>query len=218
MGEVTTRELVRRAWRETLTDARVERRGTLRRSRRFTQAITTGLALLRLVFAALRLALSPRPWRDTGPTHGGHRPSRTTADAVRLELRYAFRQLLRHPGHSLAIIATLAVGIGGVVAVFSVSYGILLRPLPISRPAEVLAVVQQSSGAPGAHIAVSGARFDLWRQLNGIFVDMAAASSHAFDIMVDRTAVRVRGELVSGNFFEVLGVAPLRGRTFTSNF
>jgi putative ABC transport system permease protein len=135
---------------------------------------------------------------------------------MRQDLQHAIRQLWRRPGFCLAVVTTIAAGLGAVMAVFAVAYGLLLRPLPIQRPDEVLAVYQTTTTAPGRRVSVSGIRFDRWRESRDVFTDMAAAGSHSFEFVVEGVALRLSGELVSGSFFELLGVTPLLGRTLSS--
>ena len=135
---------------------------------------------------------------------------------MRQDLQHAIRQLWRRPAFSLAVITTIAAGLGAVMAVFAVAYGLLLRPLPFHEPDEVLAVHQTTTSSPGMRVEVSGIRFDRWRESRDLFTDMAAASSHSFEFVVEGVAVRLNGELVSGNFFELLGVTPFLGRTVSS--
>lgn len=135
---------------------------------------------------------------------------------MRQDLQHAIRQLWRRPAFSLAVITTIAAGLGAVMAVFAVAYGLLLRPLPFHNPDEVLAVHRTTTSAPGMRVSVSGIRFDLWRESRDVFADFAAASEHSFEFVVEGAAVRLNGELVSGNFFELLGVTPLLGRTLAS--
>ena len=135
--------------------------------------------------------------------------------ATRQDLTYALRQLRRNPGFGLAVAITLALGLGGVTAVFSVLYGILLRPLPIERPGEVVGLYRTYLNSP-RKIAISGARFDRWVEANDIFTGMAASTNATLQFMVEGNALKLSGELVSANFFEFLGATPLHGRLLTS--
>lgn len=133
---------------------------------------------------------------------------------MRQDLAYALRQLRRNPGFAAAVVTTLALGLGGVTAVFSVLYGILLRPLPIQRPGDVVGVYLTFEHS--RKVAVSGIRFDQWARSNDIFTGMAAAGNTSLQLRLDGNAVKLGVELVSGNFFEFLGVAPIHGRVFTA--
>lgn len=135
--------------------------------------------------------------------------------ATRQDLTYALRQLRRNPGFGLAVATTLAVGLGGVTAVFSVLYGILLRPLPIERPGEVVSL-HRTYRDSSRKIPVSGVRFDRWVEANDTFTGMAASTNASLQFLVGGSALKLSAELVSANFFEFLGTTPLHGRLLTS--
>jgi putative ABC transport system permease protein len=135
---------------------------------------------------------------------------------MRQDLTYALRQLRRNPGFGLGVATTLALGLAGVTAVFSVLYGILLRPLPIERPGEVVSIHRTFTNSP-RKMAISGVRFERWvESSDDIFTGMAASTNASLQFMVDGNALKLSGELVTGNFFEFLGATPLRGRLLTS--
>jgi len=131
------------------------------------------------------------------------------------DLRHALRLLRRNPGFAVAAVLTLGLGLGSAIAVSAVAYGVLVRPLPIHDGERVVAVFQTNPRMNSWREPVSGLRFEEWRARAGVFAGMTAASNRPLDVMLDGAAERVDGELVAGNFFEVLGVPPLRGRLFT---
>ena len=135
------------------------------------------------------------------------------------DLRYAARQLLKNPGFSAVAVLTLALGIGANTALFTVINAVLLRSLPVKNPDELVQVIV-SAGASGPNYAFSYPFYerlrDGGRSLSGLF---AAGGVGLKDrLMVtngDNASIEfVRAQAVSGNFFSVLGVPAMLGRTF----
>jgi predicted permease len=129
------------------------------------------------------------------------------------DLRYAARQLFRSPGFALPAILTLALGIGATTAIFSVVYGVILRPLPYPHP-ERLTWVQEVS-AKGNPMAFPDPDFDDLNEQSHSFQALAAIS-YATPVSVTGglDAVRSVAVAVSRDFFRVMGASPIRGRTF----
>ena len=145
----------------------------------------------------------------------GHdeRTMRLVEDVTR-DVRYAARGLWRSPGFSLAVILTLALGIGGNTAVFSVVDQLLLRPLPYPD-GDQLVMVDESS-ASTAHADVSPANWLDWERESRTFRGFAAWQSASFTMIGAGEPRRVNAQLVSSEFFPLLGVAPLMGRTISA--
>jgi putative ABC transport system permease protein len=128
------------------------------------------------------------------------------------DVRLAFRMLRREPRFTIATVLPLALGIGAAVAVYSVAYGILLRPLPVhDEPSLVVGYVVR---AVQNDAAMPYPRFQAWRD-SGVFEGLAASTSRSFDIVTDGVAERVQAAAVAGDFFHVLGVAAVRGRVLS---
>jgi putative ABC transport system permease protein len=134
---------------------------------------------------------------------------------VLADVRYALRLFRRTPSFTATAVLTLALGMGVTTAIFAVVYGVLFRPLPISDGDRVVAVFRTTPSLQRWRDQVSGVRFDEWRARTDAFADMAATSRKPFDLMLGKAAERVEGEVVSGNFFEMLGVSAVHGRVFT---
>src|SRR5262249_23789132 len=146
----------------------------------------------------------------------GHdeRTMRLAADVVR-DLRHGARGLWRTPGFSLAVILTLALGIGGNTAVFSVVDQLLLRPLPYPD-GEQLAMVEESTGGLNSRADVSPANWLGGQRESRTFRRFAAWQPWVFTLTGAGEPRRVNAQLVSSEFFPVLGAAPLLGRAISA--
>jgi putative ABC transport system permease protein len=145
----------------------------------------------------------------------GHdeRTMRLVEDVTR-DVRHAARGLWRSPGFSIAVILTLALGIGGNTAIFSVVDQLLLRPLPYPD-GDQLVVVEESTGGSNSRADVSPANWLDWQRESRTFRGFAAWQSSAFTITGAGEPRRLRAQRVSSEFFPLLGVAPLLGRTIS---
>jgi len=114
----------------------------------------------------------------------------------------------------LAVVLTLALGIGANTAAFSVVDQLLLRPLPYPD-GDQLVTVEESIGGGSSHADVSPANWLDWQRASGTFRGFAAWQSALFTLTGTGEPRRVFAQLVSGEFFPVLGVAPILGRTIT---
>jgi predicted permease len=133
------------------------------------------------------------------------------------DIRYALRTLAKAPGFTAVIICTLALGIGANTAIFSLLDQVLLRRLPVKDPEQLI----QLDG-PGAfrgrsmnERTFSYPMYRDFRDRNEVFSGVLARMQAATTITWKGRAERVTGELVSGNFFDVLGTRPHLGRLFT---
>ena len=135
-------------------------------------------------------------------------------DSLGQDIRYALRQLRRSPGFAAVAILTLALGIGANTAIFSVVNTVLLRPLPY-RDAERLVMVWGNDRAHGYNTdQVSPPDFRDWQSQNHVFEAMAGST----DVMCTLTGAGEPAPITayefSAEYFHVLGVTPLVGRTF----
>ena len=137
-------------------------------------------------------------------------------------LRFALRQQRRNPGFALTAILTLAIGIGATTAIFSMFYGVLLRPLPYSQSDRLVAMIPQTTRPGAAEHAddeASYPNFRDWRDQAHSFASMA--SYHSESLVLNATGSNAARNLqiavVSSDFFRVLGVTPALGRDFTRN-
>jgi putative ABC transport system permease protein len=133
------------------------------------------------------------------------------------DARYGLRMLMKNPGFTLTAVITLALGIGATSVIFSFVNGILLRPLPY-RDSDRLVSLDENAPKRGiASMGVSYPNFLDWREQNRVFTGIAAYDG-GWDYTL--TGIGEPEELlcawVSYNAFEIMGVAPILGRTFTA--
>jgi len=133
-------------------------------------------------------------------------------DAMLQDLRYALRSLRQSPGFTLAAVFTLAIGLGGNTAIFSLVNGVLLRPLPFPRP-EQLVMVWGRHPAVGRE-AASLPDFLDWRSGAQSFEQLAGVALTNYPVNARGEAELVSGAVVTANFLRTLGVRPAIGRDF----
>jgi predicted permease len=131
------------------------------------------------------------------------------------DLRYALRQVKKSPGFATVAILTLAVGIGTNTAIFSFVDALYLKPLAVSEPERLVRIYAKGpSGHYGA--GFSYPEFALLRDHNSSFTALAVETQIAqLHMVTGGDSEEIRGELVSGNYFSILGVQPALGRTFS---
>ena len=131
------------------------------------------------------------------------------------DLRSALRHLCRTPGFAATAVALLATGVGAVTLVYSVVNGILLRPLPYLRPAELVGFQAANLGKSIVQPATSVADF---RDLFARKQSLAALGAYRPDFATwqrpGEAPVQLAAALVTEEFFAVLGATPLQGRVF----
>src|SRR6185437_2777098 len=137
------------------------------------------------------------------------------ASFIPQDIRYAFRVLVKSPAFSVIAILTLALGIGANTAIFSVVNGVLLNPLPFHDPHQLVSMFQEIPNFDNG--SISYPNFVDWRRMNQTFAGMAAYRSTGFNLSGNGEPERLHGEMISAGFFEILGVNPLLGRTFSQD-
>src|SRR5579859_3065351 len=141
--------------------------------------------------------------------------------AIWQDIRFGARMLAKHPGFTAIAVLTLALGIGANTAIFSLVSQVLLRRLPVQNPNEL--VILRSPGPMRGHVSTDGDEAQSFsypmykglRDTNSVFSGMLARYAMPASIASNGQTERGAGELVSGNYFEVLGVRPALGRLFT---
>src|SRR4026208_1051813 len=133
------------------------------------------------------------------------------------DIRYAYRMLLKRPSFTLIVVLTLALGIGANTTIFSAIDAVLLNPLPYKDP-ERLMVVWETNKQLGPELwdrnEVTIGNFRDWRSRNHVFEQLG--SLFYTDMILTGTGEpeRIKSCVVTTNFFQMLGVQPLLGRSF----
>jgi len=128
------------------------------------------------------------------------------------DLRYAVRQFMKTPGLTILVIITIALGVGANTALFSVVNGVLLNPLPYPEPDQLVALRESKPNFEWGTIPYP--TFRDWQKDNHTFSSIAVWRGYAFSLTGTGEAEQVNAQLVSSDFFPILGVKPLLGRSF----
>jgi len=143
-------------------------------------------------------------------------------ETIWLDLRYALRSLAKSPGFAAISILTLALGIGANTGIFSIMHQVLLQTLPVSKPQELVFLYSHGPRQGHIHSDEGGGEesfsYPMYRDLrdhNAVFSSLAANYSAPVSIGHRGETERADSDLVSGNFFETLGVRAAAGRTFS---
>jgi predicted permease len=130
------------------------------------------------------------------------------------DIRFAFRQLLKSPGFTLLALITLALGIGLNTAIFSLINDLFLRGLPFKEPGRVLHMYSNAKDRNLLEIAVSAPRYQHYRDGQTMFDGFGGENTLPFTLTGLGDPVQLFGGKVTSNYFDVLGVRPIRGRNF----
>jgi predicted permease len=149
-------------------------------------------------------------------------------DRLYSDLSYAFRTLRRSPGFCAVAVVSLALGIGANSAIYSLIHALMLRSLPVDHPEQLVLLTDPNDGFLAVDTTIGGDRpllaypeFEALRAANKVFSGMAAMDSTAeetevrLEISGAQQRLRARAQLVSGEFFPLLGVHAVIGRVFT---
>src|SRR4029453_12309609 len=155
--------------------------------------------------------------KDQRPKTKDQRPKNSTKgncimNTVIKDIRYAFRSLIKRPGFAVIGVLSLALGIGANTAIFSLVNTVLLRSLPVANPEQVVAVNLRGKG--DSFSAFSYPNYKDFRDRNDVLSGLAAYRFISLSMSRSGNNERVWGYLVSGNYFDVLGVNAIKGRTF----
>ncbi|HET9182231.1 MAG TPA: ABC transporter permease [Candidatus Angelobacter sp.] len=137
--------------------------------------------------------------------------------SVTQDLSYGLRVLRKSPGFAIVAVLVLALGIGANTAIFSVVNAVLLRPLPFAEPSRIVHVwhVPPPKSFPGiTRFSVSPANYLDWARTNRVFEKIAIYGGRSMNLTGGGKPEFVRSATVSADFFSVLGVKPILGRTF----
>jgi predicted permease len=133
------------------------------------------------------------------------------------DLRYAARTLRRAPGFTVVAVLTLALGIGANTAIFSVVNGVLIQPLPFPDADRLVRIFHTAPGLGYDQFGISPGIFFQYEEQNDVFESMALYTDVQVNLTGDGDPERVDAVTVSRSIFSVLGIAPVRGRTFTED-
>jgi predicted permease len=126
------------------------------------------------------------------------------------DMRYGVRMLLKKPGFTLIAIVTLALGIGANTAIFSLINAVFLRQLPVPEPQQLVFGFSGTGNSPWQHISYPN--YLEYRDRNEVFTGLAAYGPINVSLSSDERPDLVRGLIVTGNYFDVLGVRVILGR------
>jgi ABC-type antimicrobial peptide transport system, permease component len=129
------------------------------------------------------------------------------------DARFSLRALRARPTFTIATLLTLALGIGGNAAIYSVVYSVLLKPLPFKQPDRLVHLWEVFESKVDSRSEASYPDYLDWRARNHVFSDLAGYHGAGFLLGTDRALV-VPGAKSTWNFFDVLGVRPMLGRSF----
>jgi predicted permease len=130
------------------------------------------------------------------------------------DIRYGIRGLLKRPGFTAISVITLALGIGANTAIFSVVNAVLLKPLQLRDPENLVMVWEDAAFVGFPRNTPAPANYVDWKTQNHSFDDMAASATASFNLTGDGEPERVSAYSVTANFLPLLGVQPLLGRVF----
>src|SRR5688572_17632424 len=140
-------------------------------------------------------------------------------DGLLRDLRYVVRGFRQSPGFAVVAVLTLALGIGGTTAMFAVVNAVLLKPLPFEDADRLmlvhLTVADRGTGVRRDNVW-SYPKYRTFLEMQRAFADTALFAGRDLSVSGDGEPVRVRGEVVTERYHDVLGVGPVIGRTFTA--
>jgi putative ABC transport system permease protein len=142
-------------------------------------------------------------------------------ESLSKDIRFGLRMLAKSPGFTAIAVTTLALGIGANTAIFSLMNQVLLRRLPVKNPDEL--VILRAPGPVTGHVSSDGDGTESFsypmykglRDNNSVFAGVLSRYNFSASVASHGQTDRASGELVSGNYFEVLGVQPAVGRVFS---
>jgi putative ABC transport system permease protein len=142
------------------------------------------------------------------------RDTRAMIEDLNRDLRYAVRTLARTPAFTVAAVLTLAIGIGGSTAVFSLIDAVLLRRLPFPDADRLVMLYEDNSKSGFPRDAVAPVTYDAWASSNDVFDAMAAVTEFGAVLQNNGEPYRINGRRVTRSLFDVLGARAAIGRTF----
>jgi putative ABC transport system permease protein len=135
-------------------------------------------------------------------------------DGLWRDLRFSARSLRLNPGFTIVAVLTLALGISATAAVFSIGSAVLLRPLPFRAPEQLVLVTGVKAGETAEQWPISYLDFQDWRRARSVESLAVRTERLSFKLREPGGSDLIPGEMVSANYFELLGVQPVVGRGF----
>ncbi|MGI9088311.1 MAG: ABC transporter permease [Chthoniobacterales bacterium] len=130
------------------------------------------------------------------------------------DLRFALRQLLKSPGFTFLTVITLALGIGMNTAIFSLINDLFLRGLPYYQPGRIVSLQAEAKDRNLTQLPMSVPRFWQYRDAQTVFSQLGADAGFGYILTGQGDPVQLNGSNVTANYFDLLGVRPIRGRLF----
>lgn len=162
----------------------------------------------RLKFGSVDSALETS--RDDRPGAGFRQMGR--------DFQFGLRLLAKSPAFGIAAVTIVALGIGAVTAIFSVVYGVMLRPLPFREPERLVSIWSRSPALESMRLFPNAADAAEWRAANRVFTDIALVRTTAnLNLVGTGEPERLQGARFTPNLLSVLGVAPALGRGFAED-
>jgi putative ABC transport system permease protein len=131
------------------------------------------------------------------------------------DLRLTFRRFRKNPGFSLAIVLTLALGIGATTAIFSLVEGVLLRPLPFQDPERLVLLGEHLGGRPG--MSVRAREIATYQSATQAFSSLGGYITASFELSGNQRPEEIDAARLNSQTFAALGVQPALGRVFTTD-
>src|SRR5579864_8057311 len=142
----------------------------------------------------------------------------TFLQSLAQDIRYGLRMLRKSPGFTAVAVLTLALGIGANTAIFSVVYGVVLKPLPYRQPARLVRVYSEFPSFPngaGSRFAISPAEYLDLKQDSQSWQTLDAWVDGTVGVAGKMEPIRVYASFVTGSLIDTLGVSPVLGRTIS---
>ena len=134
------------------------------------------------------------------------------------DLRYGLRMLVKAPGFTAVAVLSLTLGIGANTTIFTLAKAVFLHSVPVKNPSRVMMLYSTAQDRSGPLQQYLGTPYpnalDYQKNLNS-FSGISISFGNGFGLIISGQKTQVPGQLVSGNFFDVLGVAPVLGRGFS---
>ena len=184
------------------------------------EAWVAGPAAALRVWTAATLDVGQTLWRQIGRPFGRRAGVRSSSQRqvsmITSDIRAAWRSLVRQKFATGLAVGMLALGIAASVAVFTLVNGIFLRPFPVPEPDRLVYINETAPTWNLEYVGINYPDFDQWRKGQRLFEAIALHDTATFNLADGPSVERVEGALITRDFFQVLRMPPLVGRTFTA--